>query len=107
MARFIQIGDTIDYTPAAAVTSGSVVVQGSLVGIVVRDTAANALGSLRVSGIHEFPQASGQAIAAGAAVHWDATAGRATTTATNNAFIGKAVKAAATGDADVWVRLSQ
>jgi predicted RecA/RadA family phage recombinase len=107
MARFIHIGDTIDYTPGTDVTSGAVVVQGSLVGIAVRDIAANTLGALRVTGVHEFPKATGQAIAAGSAVHWDATAGRATTTTTNNAFIGKAVKAAATADTEVWVRLSQ
>ena len=107
MARFIHIGDAIDYVPPTNAISGDVVVQGTLVGVVVRDTPAGTLGALRVSGVHEFPKATGQAIAAGVAVHWDANAGRATTAASGNPLIGKAVKAAAAGDADVWVRLSQ
>jgi len=39
-ATFIQDGKYIDHTPASAVQSGDVVVQGDLVGVVVRPRAA-------------------------------------------------------------------
>jgi len=35
-ATFVLEGDTIDYTAAAAVAGGDVVVQGDLVGVVTR-----------------------------------------------------------------------
>jgi len=111
MANFIQDGDSIDYTPGADVAAGAVVVQNDLIGVAKRPIAANTLGSLAVSGIFDFPKATGggTAIAAGVSVYWDAGDGQAKTdseTGTNK-FLGKTVKAAADADATVRVRLAQ
>jgi predicted RecA/RadA family phage recombinase len=109
MATFIQDGDSLDYTPGADVAAGAVVVQGDLVGVAKRPIPANTLGSLAVSGVFDFPKASGAstAIGAGVNVYWNAGTQVATTTASGNKLLGKTVRAAADGDTLVRVRLSQ
>ena len=109
-AKFIHDGDSIDYTPATDVAAGDVIVQGDLVGIAKRDIPRNVLGALAVSGVFDLPKARGvgAAIAAGAKVYWDALSQQATTTtADDNKYLGKAVRAAADADATVRVRLEQ
>ena len=108
-ATFVHDGTSIDYTPAADVAAGDVIVQGELVGVARTPIAAGALGSLAVDGVFDFAKATGggTAISAGANVYWDDTNNVATTTATGNKLIGKCVKAAADADATVRVRMSQ
>jgi predicted RecA/RadA family phage recombinase len=111
IATYVQSGDSVDYTPSTAVAAGDVVVQGDLVGVATMPIAANALGALAVSGIFDFPKATGEgtAIDAGALVYWDATTSVATTddNSGGNKLIGKAVLAAVDDDDKVRVRLSQ
>ena len=108
-ARFVHDGNLVDYTPGSAVTAGDVVVQGELVGVAKVDIPANVLGALAVTGVFDFPKATGTgtAIATGANCYWDATNQRATTTASGNKLIGKSVRAAADADATVRIRMSQ
>lgn len=108
-AVFIQEGASIDYTPAADVTAGEVVVQGDLVDVAKQPIAANHLGALAVQGVFDFAKATGggTALAAGATVYWDDTANVATATAAGNKLLGKVVKAAGDDDALVRIRLSQ
>jgi predicted RecA/RadA family phage recombinase len=110
-ATFVQEGNQIDHTPSADVAAGDVVVQGELVGIAKTPIAANALGALSVTGVADFPKATGAttAIAAGAKVHWDEVNQQATTVeaAGVNKYIGKAIAAASDDDATVRVRLDQ
>ncbi|HOD84657.1 MAG TPA: DUF2190 family protein [Phycisphaerae bacterium] len=110
-ATFIQDGDVIDHTPSSAVAAGAVVVQGSMIGVAKTPIAANALGSLAVSGVFDVVKANEQQ-ALGAALYWDAdgnpyngTAGTgcATTTAGGNTFIGFAQAAAGATDETVRV----
>lgn len=109
MAQFVQEGTFVDYTPAADVAVGAVVVQGDLVGVAPRAIGANTPGSLAVAGVFDFPKAAGagSAIAAGTSVYWDAVNSQATATAAGNKLLGKTVKAAADADTTVRVRLSQ
>ncbi|MCY3019540.1 MAG: DUF2190 family protein [Planctomycetota bacterium] len=110
-ARFVQEGNAVDYTPAADVTAGAVVVQGELVGIASHAIPANRLGSLAVSGVFDLAKATGAgtAIPAGVNVYWDEAEAVAKTDAEAgaNKLIGKTVKAAADADETVCVRLSQ
>lgn len=105
-AQYVQDDGAIDYTPGSAVTAGQVVVQGDLIGVARTPIAANALGSLAIEGIFDFPKstAGGSALAAGATVYWDATNSVATATSTGNKQLGKVVAAAA--DADTTVRVN-
>ena len=110
-ATFIHDGNRIDYTPGSAVSAGDVVVQGELVGVAKLPIAANALGALAVTGVFDFPKATGEgtAITAGANVYWDAgdTEAKEDDESGANKLIGKTVVAAADADATVRVRLSQ
>lgn len=110
-ARFIHDGNSIDHTPGSDVTAGDVVVQGDLVGIAKLDIAAGTLGALAVTGVFDVPKATGtgEAIAAGVKVYWDATNSVATTdeNAGVNTYLGKTVAAAGDDDATVRVRLEQ
>lgn len=107
-----QEGNTIDYTPAAAVTAGDVVVNLETVGIATNDIAANVLGSLDVVGTFKVPKVTG-AIAKDAKVYWGAasdpvsgTAGTGAAAATGvGPYMGTAAAAALSGDAYVIVRL--
>lgn len=104
MATYISKGDIIDYTPSSAVAAGAVVVSGGIVGVATQAIAANATGTLAVSGVFEFPKASG-ALTLGATVYWDATNSNMTATATNNTLAGKVVEAAASAATAVKVKL--
>lgn len=110
-ARFIQNGNSIDYTPGADVSAGDVIVQGDLVGITKLDIAAGALGALAVTGVFDVPKATGvgSAFGAGLKVYWDEAESVAKTDAEAgaNKYLGKTVLAAGDDDATVRVRLEQ
>jgi len=108
-ATFVHDGNAIDYTPAADMAAGDVVVLEDLVGIAKLDIPANTLGALHVTGVFNLPKATGgsTAIAAGKKAYWDATNQVVTTTVGTNKLLGKTVVAAGDNDAFVRVRLSQ
>lgn len=105
MASYVQKGDVVDHTPAAAVAAGDVVVIGSLVGVAPRAIAANALGSLAIEGVFELPVATGATGAQGSAINWYAVSGVAH--ASTGVAAGKLAKARAAGDATVHVVLNK
>jgi len=110
-ATFVQEGKSVDYTPTADVVAGAVVVQGDLVAVASLAITANTLGSLAVTGVFDFPKATGtgSGIAAGTKVYWDVAEGKAKADSETgaNKYIGKVVKAAADADATVRVSLEQ
>ena len=81
--KYIQTGDAVDYTPVADVGAGDVVVQGDLVGVAKLDILTGKLGALALTGLFDFPKATGEstAIAAGARCYWDAAVWVATANA--------------------------
>ena len=108
MAKFIQSGNAIDYTPLADVAAGDVIVLGNLVGVAKLDIKANVLGALHICGIFEFDKDNATAIAEGVDVYWDATAKQATEDAAGgvNKHLGKSVIAAADTDTTARVKLA-
>lgn len=52
-AIYKQRGDSIDYTPAADVAAGDVVILGDLVGVAKLDIKAGELGALALTGVYE------------------------------------------------------
>lgn len=105
-AVYVQLGDSIDYTPSAAVSAGDVVVFGTIIGIAKLDIAANTLGALAVDGVFSIAKGTG-AITAGAAVYWDSTNKVITTTSNNNTVAGVAVAAAASDSDTVLVLINK
>jgi predicted RecA/RadA family phage recombinase len=106
-ATFIQEGHYIDHTPASALASGDVVVQGDLVGVTLRPLAAGETGALAVDGIFDFNKSTGVAFTVGTLLYWDDTNNVVTTTSAGNKAIGKVVRAAALADTTVRIRVSQ
>ena len=110
-AVFAHEGAAIDYTPGADVSAGDVIVQGDLVGVASLDIKAGVLGALAVTGVFDFPKATGAstAIAAGVSVYWDVADAEAKTDSETgaNKLIGKTIAAAGDNDAEVRVRMSQ
>jgi len=106
-AVFVHEGASIDYTPAADVAAGDVVVQGDLVGVAKLDIKANKLGALAVDGVFDFAKVAAVALAVGTIVYWDDAANVATNVSVGNKQIGKVVRAAAAADATVRAKLSQ
>jgi predicted RecA/RadA family phage recombinase len=107
-AVFVHEGCSIDYTPAADVAAGDVVVQGDLVGVAKLDIKANKLGALAVCGVFDFAKNTGAAFTVGTVLYWDDTNNVVSTSSGGgNKQIGKVVRAAAAADTTVRVRMNQ
>jgi predicted RecA/RadA family phage recombinase len=104
-AFLVSDDDALDYTPAAAVVGGDVVVQAGIVGIVPTDLAASEKGSVSLEGIYDVPKTTA-AWVLGQPVFWDATgtpdSGDAGSGAANQigtgTYMGVATQAAGSGD---------
>ena len=105
-AVYVQDDDYMDYTPVAAVAAGDVILQGDLIGVAVRPIPAGTPGALALEGIFDAAKATNVAYTVGTILYWDNTNQIVTATATGNKLFGKAVKAAATADSTVRVRLN-
>lgn len=76
MKNFVGYGVTIDWTNGGtAVTSGSVVIVGDLVGIAAVDIANGATGVIHIAGAYSVPCNSADVITQGMKLDWDASAG--------------------------------
>jgi predicted RecA/RadA family phage recombinase len=113
--NYVQEGKVIPFTAGATITSGQVVVVGSLVGIAMGDVANGAVGQLAVEGVFDVPAATAE-ITVGAAVYWDADgdpvggtadSGAATATSTDNTLMGHAIAAKAATAGTVRVKLGR
>lgn len=113
-AKFEDSGDTIDYTPVAAVTAGDVIVVGTIPAIAPCNIAASVPGVLKVGGKWKVPKDT-STFTQGDSVHWDtngtpvtgdALSGAATSTTSGNNLMGMAAADAATGDSYVYVTLT-
>lgn len=101
MKNYVQPGDMITITAAAALLSGDGVLQGTLFGVAAGDIANGAEGEIQTVGVFTLPKIGAQAWTVGAAIYWDATNLRCTTTATGNTLIGKAVVAVGSGAGEI------
>ena len=94
-AEFYQKGISIDYknTSGATIAANTVVALGTTrCGVAGTDIPNNSVGSVFVDGVWIVPSTG--TIALGAAVYYDASAEKATATATSNVPLGWAVAAA-------------
>ena len=106
-ARYVQRGESIDFTPETDVAAGDIVKIGSLVGVAKLDIKAGELGALALVGVYEL-EGNGTAVEAGAVVSVDPTTGKVCAEGASGAVkFGHAVQSAAATDATVLVRLCQ
>jgi predicted RecA/RadA family phage recombinase len=106
-ATFVQKGDNIDFTAAADIAYMDVVTLTDRIGVALENIANGATGTVTLTGVFEFPAAtgSGKALTVGQKVYWDATNSVITPTATDNIFAGYAVAAKAAATAVARVRI--
>ena len=106
-ATFVHPGISIDYTPAADVAAGDVIVIGDRVGIATNAIAASKLGALTVGGVFDVEKdddnSTGTVFLKDTPVYWDADAEQATPT--KGVLMGTAVAAAAQTVKTVRVQL--
>ena len=94
-AEFYQKGVSVDYknTSGATIAANTVVALGTTrCGVAGTDIPNNSVGAVFVEGVWIVPSTG--TIALGAAVYYDASAEKATATATSNVPLGWAVAAA-------------
>lgn len=108
MTNFVQDGETLEYTnTGSAISAGSVVIVGTIVGVAAADIAATTgVGTVVIAGVFNLPKNVGTAITQGALVYWDATPGEVTTTSSGNTLMGTAHLAAGSSDTTCDVRLN-
>lgn len=106
MKNYIQPGENLTFPASVAVASGGVVIAGEIKGIAAGDAAIGEAVDVVTVGVFDVPKVAANAFALGAAVHWDAATGLATSTASGNTKLGVAVEAAPASTATVRVRLS-
>lgn len=96
MITFIQKGDALTLTPAAAVVSGVGYLFGTgLFGVAVNDCAANVPGEFLTRGVVLIAKTNTLAINVGDRVYWDATNKCVNVTATAQQCVGICVEAVA------------
>lgn len=106
MKNFIQHGSVVTFpVPAGGVVSGNPYLIGALFGVAAYDAAEGAQGELALTGVFDLPK-DGSVIGEFAAVYWDDTAKKITTTVSTNKPVGAATKTAGGSAATVNVRLN-
>lgn len=106
MKNFIQQGDVLTLTPAAAVASGVGYLFGTgLFGVATDDVASGASGSFVTEGVIEIAKTSALAISIGDRLYWDATNNVVNKTATAQQCVGIAVGDAANPSSTVLMKL--
>lgn len=104
--KYVMSGDVIDYVAGSAVSSGEVLLIGTRIGVALANIAAGATGAVRVLGIFNIAKLSTDVVAQGAALYWDNTNKRLTTTASGNTLAGYATAAAGNGVTTVEISIN-
>ncbi len=108
MKTFIQEGETLTLTPAAAVASGVGYLFGAAIfGVAVNDVAISTPGEFITEGVVTIGKTSALAISVGDRLFWDATNKVVNKTTTAQQCVGVAVAAAANPSATVSMKLGQ
>ncbi|MFA5057998.1 MAG: DUF2190 family protein [Opitutaceae bacterium] len=111
MQNYVREGGSFPWTNAtgSTVTSGSLINLTDRVGVAGADIANGAVGTVHTKGVFKLAKDT-TVFAAGADVDWDTSESKASDVGDGVAgdllHIGKAVKAAATGDAYVEVEIN-
>lgn len=104
--NYVQPGHTVTIPAPAAVQSGGVVIAGAIVGVAQIDADLGADVDVDTVGVWDLPKVSALAVSLGDVIYWNAAAGLANKTPTDNTRLGVAVAPAANPSGTVRVRLS-
>lgn len=106
MKNFVHIGDNITIPAPATVTSGELVIVGSLFGIASTDALTGERVTLSTTGVFEMAKVAADDMSVGDVVYYDEASDLVTITATDNTKIGLTVEDAGNGVGTVRVRLN-
>ena len=106
MVNYLQPGETITVTAPYAVTSGMIVVVGSIVGIAAFDAAISTSVEVATEGVFTLNKTSALAITAGDLLYVDDTNHVVNKTSSAQKLIGVALADAANPSSTVKVRLN-
>lgn len=99
MKNTVSLGNVLNYiVPSGGVTSGDLVLAGSLVGVAAVDGVEDETVSVSIKGCYEVKKVTGNAWTQGQAIYHNGT-DAATGTVGSNKLAGYAAEAAASGDA--------
>lgn len=108
MKTFVQEGETLTLTPAAAVASGIGYLFGAgLFGVATGDVVISTPGTFQVEGVVTIGKTSALAISVGDRLFWDSTNKVVNKTSTAQQVVGVAVEAAGNPSATVKMKLGQ
>jgi predicted RecA/RadA family phage recombinase len=106
MKNFVYDGDTIEVTAPYTQTSGGGMKVGTLFGVCSDDVVSGAVAEILTEGVFDLAKDT-SVFAQGDKVYWDDTNKVASSTASGNVFVGRAIAAALTGDATARVLLNE
>ena len=110
-ARYVQRGESIDFTPTSDVAAGDVVKLGKLTGVAKLDIKSGELGALALVGVYELAVKSGKTFTAGQVAYYDPATGDVTPAAPadgSEAFaLGHVVAAVSASETTAHIRLAQ
>ena len=104
-AKYIQRGETIDYTPQNDTAYLEVVPLASCIGVATEAIEKGKTGAVSLVGVYELPAATGLAIDVGDAVYWSKSDSCINKTAASNTPAGIAVAAKAEAGTTVLVKI--
>jgi predicted RecA/RadA family phage recombinase len=105
MKNYLQSGERISFTAAAAIASGAVVPIGDLVGVAENSGAIGDEVTVLLEGVFTIAKGGAEAISKGVTLYWDNTNKVVTATVGSNKKIGQAFTAALAADPTVQVRI--
>lgn len=106
--NFVQEGDTLTLTPAAAVANGAGYMFGAgLFGVALKDVVINTPGPFATEGVFTLAKTSALAIAVGDRVFWVPGTSKVDKTSAAQVCVGIAVEAAANPSDTVKVKLGR
>lgn len=107
MKTYVQRGLSLDcVAPSGGVTSGKGVLIGTMFGVAAVTALVGESFALHLEGVYILDKATSQAWTVGAALYWDDTAKKVTTTSGGNTKIGVATAIAGSADTTGYVRLN-
>lgn len=106
MKNFLQPGATLAFAPSTAVTAGTAVLIGVMLGVAYTDVAATKTADFAVTGVFELPKLTTANLTVGAQVYWDNTNKWLTDVAAGNTACGKVWIAAGNGTTKVYCKIN-
>lgn len=104
--NYIYSGDQIELVLTADATSGVPVLIGTKLVVPLHSGKTGETIVVKTNGVWRLPKATGAGWTIGAAIYWDDTAKKCTTTSAGNTLVGYAVAVSASADTEGLVKLN-